>query len=65
MLKGLSYLSFEFFVICNINRWSVTDSIASDTGVGLWNLSLLNFKVKICTARNHTCDVYPFYKRYC
>lgn len=47
---------------CNI-LWNAADSIAPDTNVGRWNLTLLDFGAKICTARNPNCDVCPLYER--
>jgi A/G-specific adenine glycosylase len=49
---------------CNI-LWNAADSIAPDTGVGRWNLTLLDFGAKICTARSPDCDVCPLYQRCC
>jgi A/G-specific adenine glycosylase len=49
---------------CNI-LWNAADSIAPDKEVGRWNLTLLDFGAKTCTARNPDCDVCPLYQRCC
>jgi A/G-specific adenine glycosylase len=49
---------------CNI-LWSAADTVAPDREVGRWNLTLLDFGAKICTARNPDCDVCPLYQRCC
>nr|WP_246142026.1 hypothetical protein [Hyella patelloides] len=33
--------------------------------MGRWNLTLLDFGAKVCTARNPNCDVCPLYERCC
>ena len=35
--------------------WSAADKIAADTDVGYWNLTLLDFGAKVCTARKPKC----------
>jgi len=39
--------------------WSAADTVAPDTDVGHWNLTLLDFGAKVCTARNPKCDICP------
>lgn len=43
--------------------WNAADSIAPETDVRHWNLTLLDFGAKVCTARNPKCYVCPLYKR--
>ena len=43
--------------------WNVADSIAPDEKVGRWNLTLLDFGAKVCTARNPKCNVCPLGKK--
>ena len=45
--------------------WSAADNIAPDTNVGHWNLTLLDFGAKVCTARNPKCNICPLSKRCC
>ena len=45
--------------------WKAADTIAPDREVGRWNLTLLDFGAKVCTARNPNCDVCPLYKKCC
>lgn len=45
--------------------WNAADSIAPKKEVGRWNLTLLDFGAKICTARNPKCNICPLYKRCC
>ncbi len=39
--------------------WSAADSIAPNTDVGRWNLSLLDFGAEVCTARKPKCSECP------
>lgn len=43
--------------------WSLADKVAPDTDVGYWNLTLLDFGAKICTARNPKCPDCPISNR--
>lgn len=43
--------------------WHAADSIAPAREVGHWNLTLLDFGAKVCTARNPQCDICPLYKK--
>ena len=43
--------------------WSTAEAIAPDTGVGRWNLTLLDFGAIICTARNPKCSECPLSDR--
>lgn len=43
--------------------WSAADNIAPDTNVGHWNLTLLDFGAKVCTARNPKCSDCPVSSR--
>lgn len=43
--------------------WSAADEIAPPSEVGHWNLTLLDFGARVCTARNPNCDVCPLYER--
>ena len=45
--------------------WSAADNIALDTEVGHWNLTLLDFGAKVCTARNPKCFECPLSERCC
>ena len=45
--------------------WNAAESIAPDREVGRWNLTLLDFGAKICTARNPKCNICPLSKRCC
>lgn len=45
--------------------WSAADTVAPDAGVGRWNLTLLDFGAKTCTARNPNCYVCPLYEKCC
>ena len=49
---------------CNI-LWNAVDTIAPLSEVGHWNLTLLDFGAKVCTARNPNCDVCPICERCC
>ena len=44
---------------------SAADNIALDTEVGHWNLTLLDFGAKVCTARNPKCFECPLSERCC
>lgn len=39
--------------------WSTADEIAPQSRVGYWNLALLDFGAKVCTARNPRCSQCP------
>ena len=39
--------------------WSAAETVAPDTEVGYWNLTLLDFGAKVCTARNPKCSECP------
>lgn len=39
--------------------WSAADKIAPQSQVGHWNLTLLDFGAKVCTARNPKCSKCP------
>ena len=39
--------------------WNTADEIAPQSSVGYWNLSLLDFGAKVCTARNPRCSECP------
>ncbi len=39
--------------------WSAAETVAPETEVGHWNLTLLDFGAKVCTARNPKCSVCP------
>ena len=43
--------------------WNAADTIAPDTEVGHWNLTLLDFGAIICTARNPKCSECPLSQR--
>jgi A/G-specific adenine glycosylase len=45
--------------------WSAAETVAPETEVGRWNLTLLDFGAKICTARTPNCDVCPLYQKCC
>ncbi|HEY9769809.1 MAG TPA: hypothetical protein V6C71_15165 [Coleofasciculaceae cyanobacterium] len=42
---------------------SAAETIAPDTEVGHWNLTLLDFGAKVCTARNTKCPECPIATR--
>jgi len=43
--------------------WEAAQSIAPDTNVGLWNLTLIDFGSAVCTSRNPRCDSCPLRER--
>ncbi|MBE9044935.1 A/G-specific adenine glycosylase [Pleurocapsales cyanobacterium LEGE 10410] len=43
--------------------WNAADTVAPETEVGHWNLTLLDFGAKVCTARNPKCKVCPVSSR--
>ncbi|VEP13551.1 HhH-GPD family protein (fragment) [Hyella patelloides LEGE 07179] len=43
--------------------WQAAETVAPDTQVGLWNLTLLDFGAKVCTARNPRCSECPIPER--
>ena len=45
--------------------WNAAETVAPDTNVGHWNLTLLDFGALTCTARNPNCDVCPLYEKCC
>ena len=45
--------------------WNVADTIAPDKEVGHWNLTLLDFGAKVCTAKNPKCCECPLVSRCC
>ena len=45
--------------------WSAAETVAPQTEVGYWNLTLLDFGAKVCTARNPKCSECPLASRCC
>ena len=45
--------------------WNAAETVAPDTEVGYWNLTLLDFGAKVCTARNPKCSECPLARRCC
>ena len=45
--------------------WNAAETVAPDTEVGYWNLTLLDFGAKVCTARNPKCSDCPLSPRCC
>ena len=45
--------------------WNAAETVAPDTEVGYWNLTLLDFGAKVCTARNPKCSQCPLAQRCC
>lgn len=45
--------------------WSAAQTVAPQTEVGYWNLTLLDFGAKVCTARNPKCCECPLSSRCC
>lgn len=45
--------------------WSAAETVAPDTEVGYWNLTLLDFGAKVCTARNPKCSQCLLARRCC
>ena len=45
--------------------WSAAETVAPKTEVGHWNLTLLDFGAKVCTARNPKCFECPLASRCC
>ena len=45
--------------------WNAAETVAPDTEVGYWNLSLLDFGAKVCIARNPKCSKCPLSRRCC
>ena len=45
--------------------WNAAETVAPDTEVGYWNLTLLDFGAKVCTARNPKCSDCPLSQRCC
>ena len=43
--------------------WQAAETIAPSRKVGIWNLTLLDFGAKICTARKPKCSVCPIAKQ--
>ena len=43
--------------------WSAADEIAPQSEVGYWNLALLDFGAKVCTARNPKCSECPLVQK--
>ena len=43
--------------------WSAAETVAPDTEVGHWNLTLLDFGAIVCTARNPKCSECPLSAR--
>ncbi len=45
--------------------WNAAETVAPDTEVGYWNLTLLDFGAIVCTARNPKCSRCPLSERCC
>ena len=43
--------------------WSAAETVAPQAEVGYWNLTLLDFGAKVCTARNPKCSACPLASR--
>ena len=43
--------------------WSAAEQVAPDTNTSRWNLTLLDFGAKVCTAKHPQCDRCPLQKR--
>ena len=43
--------------------WRAAETVASDTEIGRWNLTLLDFGAIVCTARNPKCSICPLSTR--
>ena len=45
--------------------WNAAETVAPDSEVGYWNLTLLDFGAKVCTARNPKCSQCHLAQRCC
>ena len=45
--------------------WNAAETVAPDAEVDYWNLTLLDFGAKVCTARNPKCSKCPLARRCC